>query len=102
MSDPFMPLGATVTLAVTASTGNVALTDPGRFVSRYQVRILNTGSERAYIAFGGSTITATTASMPIPAGNTEVFTIPGGATYMAAICDTALTTTLYATCGFGE
>lgn len=87
---------AGVTLAVTDATGSVAVTR-----SR-DLYIVNAGSNAAFIEVGGS---ATTAAV-----NTGMCILPGsgiiisgeGVTYLAGICTTGLTTTLYASPGVGN
>lgn len=98
MTNPFIPSGATKSLAVTDSTGRVALTGPGRSAS---VRIVNAGASTAFVKFGGSTVEAATTDMPILPGTVEIFDLPESATYMAGICASGLTATLYATTGQG-
>lgn len=104
MSNVFIPMGASVNLAATQATGNVALTSPGDFTARYQVRVVNAGSNEVFIRFGDdNTITATLAAgiyIP-PSPWAEVFTVPGSTTYAAAICNSGETTTVYFTSGFG-
>jgi hypothetical protein len=98
----FEPIGSTVTRTVTTSSARVALTDPGIFGGKFQVRVANTGAYKAFIEFGGSSVTAAVAtSMPILPSNVEIFTIAPGDTNIAAICDTGETATLYITSGFG-
>jgi hypothetical protein len=99
----FEPIGSTVTRTVTTSSARVALTDPGKFGSKFQVRVVNAGSYKAFITPGTSTVTSAVATgMPVLAGNVEVFTVNGGVTDIAAICDTGESTTLYITSGYGE
>jgi hypothetical protein len=77
---------ATVNIAVSASTQRVQVTNQN---GRLQVAVANPGTATVFIAFGDSTITAsTTASMPILAGSVRGFTVDapdGGALYAAAI-----------------
>lgn len=87
---PFAP-GATSTLAASTTSASVSI-DPYATA----VRVLNAGSQLAFIRFAG---TATTADLPIPSGATEVFT-KNGAASIAAIT-AASTTTLYVTTGEG-
>lgn len=94
---PFTP-GATVTVAVTVASAATAMSKPD---SR-QVMITSAAtSALAFIAFGDSTVAATVAaSCPILAGTAQVFTVPAGATHIAAITG-ATTATLYVTSGDG-
>lgn len=114
---PFAPSGLpTVTLAVTATTGNVALGNraatsqdasptpdgEGTFPGGFSVRVMNGGTKTMFVTFGGSTVTATVAAgTPMLAGTAEVFTVNPNATYIAAICGGSDSTTLYATTGQG-
>lgn len=89
---------ATVTIAVTTSSASVAIgnqTDVGGA----SVRVANTGTGLAFIAFGKGSATATTSGLPILPGTVEAFEI-GSATYVAAITATG-STTLYFTPGMG-
>ena len=90
----FAPGTATVNLAVSTVSANVALNP-----NASAVRVANTGATMAFIQFGDSSVTASlTASMPLPAGAVETFT-KGSAAYVAAI--STGTTTLYFTAGEG-
>lgn len=93
----------TTSIAVTQSSGTTAITLPGADAAppgALNVRIYNAGSAVAYVRFGDSSITATTAKVPIPPGAVEIFAF-GGCTHIAAIADTGLTTTLKITPGRG-
>ena len=97
MGLPFRPAADTITMAVTAtSSETTALRDQGN-----QVRLYNAGPNVAFIRFGVTALTATTADMPIPAGAVEVLT-KGGASRAAAICAGTGTATLYLTVGEGS
>lgn len=97
----FAPAGNTVNLAVTTTTGRVALTAPAS-AGGYQERLYNAGSATVFVRFGTNTIEATTGTgMPIPSGQTEVFTVASTVTHVAAITASG-TATLYATTGYGE
>lgn len=98
--DVFAAYGATETLAVTVATANVALTVPGRPIP-FNVRVFNDGAATMFIAFGESGVVATTASLPIPSGAVEVFSVNPATTHIAAITAVG-TTTLYATSGRGS
>jgi len=75
-----------VSLAVTTTTGRVAVSGTGSVL-----RLANVSSVECFVTVGDSTVTATTTDFPIP-GNTVVFMeIPNIATNVAAI--TAATTT---------
>ena len=102
---PFAPLDdATSEIDVSGSTGNVALalTDSlGGQVSN--IRIYNDGTATAWIAFGGSGVTAALTDIPIGPGMAEVFTLPVNetdTTHFAAIAAGA-TGKIYASIGYG-
>ena len=99
-AEPFTP-GTTVSLAATTSTGRVALTGASGKIKQ-QLRLYNAGSVAVFINLGGSTVTAAVTDMPVPAGYTEVISIPpgDGARYIAGITASG-TATLYATVGDG-
>jgi hypothetical protein len=97
--EAFTPKGATVSLAVTAATGRVALTAPGGSGGS-DVRLYNAGGATVFVAFGNSAVEAAITSMPIPSGAVEVFSAGPGSTHVAAIT-AAGTATLYATTGRG-
>lgn len=96
----FTPVVATVTLAVTGTTGSVALgTQPSQ--GGCEVRVVNAGTATIFINFGTSAVTAATASsMPVLAGGAEVFSLNPSVTHVAAITASG-TATLYATLGCG-
>jgi hypothetical protein len=91
----FLP-GSTASLAVTSSTGNVALNNGET------VLIQNTGSNTAFFKVGlGSALTAATTDTPLQAGGSIVVDLQvGQSNYLAAITASS-TTTLYATSGEG-
>lgn len=94
----FQANGATVNLAVTTSTGSVALTGVG---NGGNVRVYNAGSATIFINFGTSTVTATTAAgIPIPSGAIEIYSVGASITHVAAITASS-TATAYFTTGQG-
>lgn len=97
----FVPAG-TVNIAATTSSANVALSIGSNGVGeRPQVRVYNAGTTPVFIAFGASAVAATTAvGIPIAPGGPENFTLPFGATHVAAIYGTG-SGTVYFTSGFG-
>lgn len=99
MSTPaFSPMGSTVNLAATTSTGNVALSGFG--VGGGNVRLYNSGSVVVFVNFGGAAVTAVlTTSMPLAPGASEVFAV-GEGQYMAGITASG-SATVYATIGQG-
>ena len=121
MTLPFMPFTpATVKVPADTTSANVQLGANGTlgYTAREgALRVLNSGSSNARIAFGTSNaVTATTpasgskatntytsatvGSLTVLAGSVEVFTIPPGTTHVAFICD-AGSTTLEFTVGAG-
>ena len=99
MSTPaFSPMGSTVNLAATTTTGSVALSGFG--AGGGNVRVYNSGAVVVFINFGGSAVTAVlTTSMPLAPGATEVFAV-GEGMYLAGITASG-SATVYATIGHG-
>lgn len=96
MLNPFTP-GGTVSRAVTGTTANVALSS----THGLQVMVTSAATNSlAFIKFGASTVEATTSDTPILPGTVQVFTIPSGTLYVAAIGTSG--TTLYFTSGDGQ
>jgi hypothetical protein len=95
MAALFSPI-LTASLAVTTSTGRVALA-----ADASTVRLYNAGTATAFVKFGDVTVTAATTNMPIPAGAIEAFRPPGASTHIAAITSSG-TATLYVTSGEGQ
>lgn len=96
---PFSPQPAgTVTVSVTTTTGNAAIS-AGSGLS--QVAIKNAGAAAAFIKFGAdNTVEATTSDFPILPGESNLLTKSEAHTYIAAITGSS-TTTLYVTPGAG-
>lgn len=92
----FVASGSTVSLAVTGTTGRVAVpTD----AYNNSVRLYNAGTVAVFIACGDVTVTATTAAgVPVAPGSVEVLGCGKG--YIAGIVTTG-TATLYLTPGAG-
>jgi len=95
------------TFRALANTQNTAVTTSSQAVEiayslgTRSVRFSNIGTQTVFIAFGDSTVTASTAtSMPLQAGNTEVFTIGKDITHYAVIAP-ATGSTIYVTIGEG-
>lgn len=91
---PFAP-GATVTLAVTTASADVALT-PGNSC----IRVVNAGTSLAFFRTGGATQTAVITDTPLLPNSMEIFSIPNTTSHFAAIG--AAATTLYVTVGEGQ
>lgn len=99
MLQPFTPIfGSTVSLSATDSSGSVAF---GSALGTHAL-IVNNGANIAYVELGGTSVTATTADLPVLAQSAIIVCIPSGATYMAAICDASATTTLKVMQGYGQ
>lgn len=86
----FRRAGATVSIAATTSSGNVAIVgDP------QVVQVSNAGTTVAFVSFGTAVgLVATAADIPVPGGAT-LYLHKAGATYMAAIMASG-TATIYA------
>jgi len=96
---PFTKGAATVSLSVTAASSSISLgiTSTGGV---QDVWVCNTGAATAYIAFGDSTVAATTGDIPLPSGLCGNLS-PRGSTYIAAIAAASATTTVLAIPGNG-
>jgi len=96
----FRPLAATQSLSLTTSSQAVAF---NWNLGTRSVRICNLGDKNAWIAFGASGVTtATNTGMPLPAGQTEVFTLANDITHYAAIGAAGESTSvIYTTIGEG-
>lgn len=93
MADGVFRPRATVRLAYTTATANVALPLPGALaydaanMPERTIRLFNDGLQTAFVAFGNDgTITADlTTSMPIGAGQAEAFRVLNTRTHFAVI-----------------
>lgn len=95
---PFTP-AASASIDATDTTGNVALPPSGAQLLIYSPA----ANDAAFIAFGtASTVEAEVTDICIPPGFSRIFTIPDNTTYVAAICASTETATLYFTRGNGE
>lgn len=87
----YSSLGGQVVISATTSSSNVAL--PASTIAFPAVTVFNKGSNDAYVALGGSGVTATTSSVVVVAGTSYTFWVnsPGSGvaggpnTYIAAI-----------------
>jgi hypothetical protein len=96
----FTPIGATANLAVTSTTGRVAL-DNLTNQSR-SVRVYNAGLVVVFLEFGAGTIEAAAAtSLPLGPGAVEFFEIGGAVTHCAGITASG-TATVYFSEGMGS
>jgi len=103
---PFVATGNTVTVAATGSSAATSLgtVRAGNPEMPATCRVVNGGTGLAFVKFGSSTDVAAITndtSVPVPAGNTEVFWVPAGTTHIISIVGAAGTATLYATLGQG-
>lgn len=93
--NPFSP-GPTVTLAVTTTTGRVALTGTGP-----SLEVQNAGAVTMFVKLGSSSVTAAVTDYPILPGQSKVIGVDVSTqTHIAAITASS-TATLYATTGQG-
>jgi hypothetical protein len=90
----FSPTALPASLSVSNSSSRVVLPSPGP-----TALIINTGSNAAYLAFGSSSVTATTSGYLLSPGCSVAFNV-SGQTYVAAITASS-TTTLKITTGSG-
>lgn len=95
----FRPLATTQNIAVTASAQTATLTGA---IGTFQVRFCNVGTQLVYILPGEASQTTVTASngIPLPAGQTEIFTFSQGTISFSVIAG-ATGSTLYYTVGEG-
>lgn len=97
--EAFSPIGDSASIAMTTSSGNVAL--PGDTSVAATVRIHNSATAPCGVKFGkDSSVTAAMTDFVIGAGGTEVVSIPPDITHYAAILSTG-TGTVYAQRGGG-
>ena len=76
---PFTP-GGNFSLSAGTTTSNVACTGAGA-----TMRLANTSAQECFVAFGTSTVEATTGSFSVP-GNTQILVcVPATVTHVAGI-----------------
>jgi len=103
----FEQIGTTNAIAATATALTRALPNTCNTAV-----VCNDGSSIVFVAFGGSTITATLpgvstnlgaegSSIPIISGNSIPLKIPAGSTHWSVICPATGTATVYLTAGEG-
>ncbi len=102
MSQPFTPATPTVnaTSGAGVSSAAVALT---KTAANKQVLITSESGgtqAKAFIAFGGASVSAAATDTPILPGTAQVFTLGSGQTHFAVF--SAAVTQVYATTGNGE
>lgn len=95
----FRPLAATQNIAVTAAAQTVTL---NLSFGVFAVRFCNIGTQTVFVLVGEASQTDATVSnaIPIPAGQTEIFTFSKGTTTFSVIAG-ATGSTLYSTVGEG-
>jgi len=90
----------TVAMSVSASSARI---DFNSVHNGSNVRLVNRGSDWAFVKFGGSDVTADENDIPMPPNWCEVFAVPDGATYCAAVSDgSPASGMLYVTPGDGD
>lgn len=99
--EPFFPIG-TASLAVTigSSSASSATALTGTELPTWQEYCVNTGTAPVFVAFGVSTVSATTSSIPIPTNTPIYFTLNEGQQYISGISATG-SATLYCVGGRG-
>lgn len=95
----FRPLAATQNIAVTAAAQTQTL---NLSLGVFAIRFCNIGTVTVFVLAGETTQTDATVSnaIPIPAGQTEIFTFPKGTATFSVIAS-ATGSTLYTTVGEG-
>lgn len=96
----FRPLADTQNVVVTGSAQTLTLNYQ---IGTNAMRVCNIGSQTVFIVINDATSAKTaiaTTSMPIPSGNTEVFTLGNGAINISVIA-AGTGSTLYVTQGEG-
>lgn len=95
----FRPLAATQNTTVTASAQTVTLNNT---LGTRAIRLCNVGTQTAFVLFGETSQTDATVSnaIPIPSGQTEIFTVSQGVTTYSVIA-ASTGSVLYSTIGEG-
>lgn len=104
----FTPIGNTLAMSISTSTESDPLSQAHNLgIEGNALRIFNAGPNTVHYRLGGSAVTAAIAvedtpanGIPIPSGMVEVV-FKGEHTYIAAICDTGESATIYMTTGDG-
>lgn len=91
----------TATVEAGTTSAPTALILPVVSGRRVQVRVYNAGTVPVFIVFGREDAVATTGATPVAPGSTAIFTVPEGATHVAAITASG-TATVYFTAGEGS
>jgi hypothetical protein len=93
---PFSP-------AETKSLSGTSTSSSATFATAHQtMRVCNFGPNKAFLRYGSGAQIALTTDMPVPVGNTEIFTLPPVATTVAVICASGETAAVYVTAGEGQ
>lgn len=96
----FQPLGVTQNIAVTAAAQTQTLNSP---IGTFAIRFCNIGTQTVFVLLreaGNVTDATATNAVPIPAGQTEIFTAVVGTVNFSVIA-AATGSTLYTTIGEG-
>ncbi len=95
----FRPLAATQNIAVTATAQTQTL---NYALGTFAIRFCNVGTQTVFILAGEASQTAatTTNAIPIPSGQTEIFTFSNGVVSFSVIAGST-GSTLYTTVGEG-
>lgn len=96
----FRPFGDTQNIAVTTSAQTINLV---YLFGTRAIRVCNIGTQTIFFVINDGTSSNTASintSTPVPAGNTEIFTLPTGATSISVIAASA-GSTFYVTEGEG-
>ena len=92
----FRPLGATQTTAVTNVNQTVTL---NYLHGHRAIRLVNSGTDLGWVNLGA--VAAVGTGIPIPAGQTEIFTVERGISTYGVIGVTGGLSSLYSTVGEG-
>jgi hypothetical protein len=84
--------GTGVTVAVTASSSNTALTG---FATVQQVRLVNAGANVCFVRFGPVSQTAVVTDFCVRNGESVVVNLPPNSIIIGAICPSTQSTTLH-------
>lgn len=97
---PFQPVaGAATTLSIAVTASNQTFTIPVAPTNGGTMRLINTGSQTIFWAYGTVT-SAVATSTPMLPDTVETFSLPGGVTTLSVIA-AATGSTLYCTIGEG-
>lgn len=80
---PVATYGGSVSLPITSTSANVLL--PANVSTYPVVEVINDGASIAFVAQGGSSVVATTSSIPIQPGRSRAFPLAQGNSYIAGV-----------------